>query len=313
MAANRPGYVGAGRVCPLERDLWAGSVAVSGTTAAQLLGAVVDEGTTSLCRLLGSRRRRLAHAPRSPAAGTADAQTSIWSTSTPVTSASRARSSSCRKTHLRGPRRIVDLDEQRAVLQSHRPHVGRQCGPDGFLPAAEHATDLGPPGPATQRAQQPVECVGHRDRIVAAHWCTNEWCDGFDNGTAHEHQRSSCRNAGNNAAGYMTVRPLQDSLCCRLGRVIGGHDGAGDDVHDAVRRRRRRHRGRGRDHDLPDREMTEQRRGPAVVELGQDVVEHEHRCRPRALGDEPMGAQPHGQRQAALLALGGVGAAPAGR
>ena len=48
--------------------------------------------------------------------------------------------------------------------------------------------------------------------------------------------------------------------------------------------------------------------GPMGVELGQHVVEHEHRRRPGALGDEPVGTEAQRQRQRALLALGGVGA-----
>ena len=48
--------------------------------------------------------------------------------------------------------------------------------------------------------------------------------------------------------------------------------------------------------------------GPAGVELGQHVVEHEHRRRAGALGDQAVGGQAQRQRQRALLALRGVGA-----
>ena len=47
-------------------------------------------------------------------------------------------------------------------------------------------------------------------------------------------------------------------------------------------------------------------RRPTAVELGQHVVEHQHRGRPGSLGDEVMRRQSQGQRQCALLALRGM-------
>ena len=58
----------------------------------------------------------------------------------------------------------------------------------------------------------------------------------------------------------------------------------------------------------PGGRWREQRGGPAGVELGQHVVEHEHRGRPGPLGDQAVGAEAQGQRQRALLALRRVGA-----
>ena len=58
-----------------------------------------------------------------------------------------------------------------------------------------------------------------------------------------------------------------------------------------VRARRRRHGRRRRDHDLARREVPEQRGGPAGVELGQHVVEHQHRRRSRR-ARRPAGGPP---------------------
>ena len=71
--------------------------------------------------------------------------------------------------HLRRPRRVVDLDEQRAVLEPHRPDVGRDAAPTASLPAAEHAADLG--AGRRRRASDrsnPSRRVGHRHRVVVA-------------------------------------------------------------------------------------------------------------------------------------------------
>ena len=69
-----------------------------------------------------------------------------------------------------------------------------------------------------------------------------------------------------------------------------------------LRQRRRR-----RDHDLSGRQVGEQRGRAFGVELGEHVIEHQHRRRPGAFGDQPVGGEPQRQRQRALLALRGVG------
>ena len=75
----------------------------------------------------------------------------------------------------------------------------------------------------------------------------------------------------------------------------------------------RDHLGRGRQgrgqQGLARREPGQQGPRPERVELGEHVVEQEHRCGAQALGGQLVGGQLQGQGQGTLLPLGGVGPA----
>ena len=58
----------------------------------------------------------------------------------------------------------------------------------------------------------------------------------------------------------------------------------------------------------PGGRLLEQRPAATRVELGEHVVEQQHRGGAGRLGDDLVGGQPQGQRQRPLLALRGVGA-----
>ena len=64
---------------------------------------------------------------------------------------------------------------------------------------------------------------------------------------------------------------------------------------------------------LADGEVGEEGVAAVGVELREDVVEQQDRSAAGDLGDHVVGGQPKGERQRPLLALGGVGAARAGR
>ena len=54
---------------------------------------------------------------------------------------------------------------------------------------------------------------------------------------------------------------------------------------------------------LSRREAGQEGSGPERVQLGEDVVEQEHRGRAQPLGGQLVGGQPKGQGQRALFAL----------
>ena len=194
------------------------------------------------------------------------------STSTPVTSARRA---GCRRRGS-GPASPTPARRPRPAACRARAapgDVGGDRRADGLLPAAEHATDLGPAGAAAQRPQQPVERLGDRHRVVVVTVAT--------------------------AASTDRRRPAASSAddACRRRRAARARARAAAGTAAAVVITT-----------CPAGRCCEQRRRPAGVELGQHVVEHEHRRRPGALGDQPVGGEPQRQRQRALLALRGVGA-----
>jgi len=88
---------------------------------------------------------------------------------------------------LRRPAGIGRLDEQRATLQADRSDVGGDRRSNGFVPAAENAADLDAPRPGAQGADDAIEGVGDRQRVVggaigsvisaSSHWCTLTCCD----------------------------------------------------------------------------------------------------------------------------------------
>ena len=199
-------------------------------------------------------------------------RTSTWSTCTPVTSTRRRRRSSLSsRTWVAHAGSSTSTSNEPCSSRTGRTWaaIGRA---DGLLPATEHAADLGPPGATAQRPQQPVERVGHRHRLVA-------------------HDATCGR-----------TRPVDSTPSRRSpadDRLVDRH-GAVDDAQHAVGLRRRRHRRCRRDHDLTRRQVTRAAPRPTGVELGQHVVEHEHRGRPGALGHQPVGAEP--QRRAPACA-----------
>ena len=196
-----------------------------------------------------------------------------WPPRRPTPRAGGARMSSARKRTWVAHAGSSTSTSSDALLEAHRAHVGRDHRPDGLVPPAEHAADLGA-GPlpraatAAARRGQPVD----RHRIVVAHGGAPPRT------TGRRRQRRRRR------------RARSATRSTRSGS------------------RRGRHRRRRRDHDLARRQVPEQRRRPARIELGQHVVEHEHRRRAGALGDQAVGGQAQRQRQRALLALRGVGA-----
>src|SRR5664280_2088851 len=63
-------------------------------------------------------------------------------------------------------------------------------------------------------------------------------------------------------------------------------------------------RARGGQQGLAGGQSGQEGPGPEGVQLGEDVVEEQHRCRPQAFGGQLVGCQPEGESERALFALG---------
>ena len=234
----------------MASSLPTGCLSAGGTTAARRSATAVSAGSAARPRrrdahldALDRRRRR----PR----------------------ASRASEVVGEEPHLGRPRRVVDLDEQRAVLEAHRADVGGD-------------RRRRPPRPSARTRRRPRPARRRRAATAA---------------------RRRARRVSGTGSSPVTVTARSPRLATSSTTVP---------ALDAQRRARARPPPAARPAVVittwPGGRWREQRRRPAGVELGQHVVEHQHRRRAGPLGDQAVGAEPQRQRQRALLALRRVGA-----